>query len=58
MAKQGESVGPAGSKYSQKPEVFDNKSLKRDTRAMNGDGGSGAVRSQSVGKDGRKTGKV
>lgn len=57
MAKQGESIGPSGSRYSQTPVVYENKSIKRETRAMNGDGGSSAVRPQAANKDGRKTGR-
>jgi hypothetical protein len=61
MAKQGENTtGP--SYTSQSPVFRENKSLKRETRAMNGDGGSGAVKygqnSSSYSKGQRKTGKV
>ena len=55
--KEGENtLGP--SYTSQTPVFRENKSLKRETKALNGDGGSGAVRTQQVGKGSRKTGKL
>ena len=57
MAKQGENTtGP--SYTSQTPVIRENKSLKRETRALAGDGGSGAIKSGSYSKGQRKTGKV
>jgi hypothetical protein len=58
MAKQGENT--TGPSYTSQTVVQrENKSLKRETRAMTGDGGSGAVKGgMTYGKGQRKTGKV
>ena len=57
MAKQGENT--TGPSYTSQTPVFrENKSLKRETKAMTGDGGSGAVKTQNVSKGSRKTGRL
>lgn len=55
--KQGENIhGPSYEK--QNPVLYENKSIKRETRAMTGDGGSGAVRPAQVTKSQRRTGRI
>lgn len=55
--KEGENtLGPSYTTLT--PVYRENKSLKRETKALAGDGGSGAVRPQQVSKGSRKTGKL
>lgn len=57
MARQGENTLPP-SYTSQTPITYENKSLKRETRAMADTKDSSALRpNQRVGKDSRKTGR-
>lgn len=58
MKKQGE-TNAAPSYTRQVPVMYDNKSLRRETRVMTGDGGSGAISTMRVvTKEQRKTGRV